>query len=202
MSFVLNGYRFPFFISAFNCGYPPARMTERSVELSIANTFLDTVPRDQVIEIGAVTPYYWPYRVRDICDPVDPHRLVNIRASIVDINLAGRIVLSISTFEHIGKADYGLEHNVSLNVRAFRKLFTECDCFLITVPGGYFPEMDKYLTSLDPAESKCTFSYLVRGRDDNNWSQVHKPKAETLTYGQWADSLIILSRNTIFERQR
>jgi hypothetical protein len=200
MSFVLNGYQFPFFISGINCGYPPARMTERSVELSIANVFLDTVPRDKVLEIGAVTPYYWPYRVLDVCDPVDPHRQVNIRASMLDIKLTGRIVLSISTFEHIGKADYGLERDVQLNVRAFQKLFAECECFLITVPGGYFPEMDKYLTSLDPPEIKCSISYLIRGREDNNWSQVHAPQANTLTYGHWADSLIILSRNTFFER--
>ncbi len=200
MYFDLNGWRFPFFVSMMNCGFPPARMTERSVELAIANTFLELESRDALFEIGAVTPYYWPHRIRDICDPTDTHRLVNIRANMLSLGLGGRVVLSISTFEHIGYGDYGMPRDVQLNRAAFEKLFTECGRFLVTVPGGYFPEMDRYLLERIPSVPNCSAYFLVRGATDNNWLEVRNPSAGVLTYGQWANSLIIISRDTFLDR--
>lgn len=200
MFFDLNGWRIPLFVSTLNCGFPPERMTERSVELAIANVLLDLEPRDLVLEIGAVTPYYWPHRIKDICDPIDTHRLINIRASMLDINLHGRIVLSISTMEHIGKGDYGLPRNLDLNRRAFEKLFSESARFLITVPGGYFPEMDRYLLETIPKVPDCSAYFLLRGPNDNNWREVLQPRIDELTYGKWANSLIIICRDTFIDR--
>lgn len=199
MSFICKGYRFTLFVSNLNCGVRSQKMTERAVELSIANVFLDTVPRDSVIEVGAVTPYYWPYRVKDICDPADPHKLVNIRESVLDISLKNRVVLSISTFEHIGTSDYGLEKNVNINKMAFEKVFSEADRFLITVPGGYNADMDKYILDLDRREKGVSIAFMVRGKNGNEWREKPNASLSDLTYSEWADSLMILSRGTFFE---
>jgi hypothetical protein len=138
-TFNFAGYRFPYYAHYHNCGHPPDAMSERSLELTLAEVFLETTSRDSVIEVGAVTPYYWPHRVKDICDPTDTHPLVNIRASFLDTDFTKKNILSISTFEHIGRGDYGIPPDQSLNQRSFEKLFTEASSFMITIPGGQNP---------------------------------------------------------------
>src|SRR4051812_26796604 len=105
--FHYRGRRYPGFVHAHNCGWPPAAMTERSVELAVANAWLDEQPGD-IIEIGAVTPYYWPGRIGRIVDPVDTHPRVTDRVSLFDMDFSGQTVLSLSTLEHVGEGDYGL----------------------------------------------------------------------------------------------
>ena len=77
-------------------------MTERSVELALADRWLDAADPDLVREVGAVTPYYWPRSVRTVIDPYDPNPLVTVRKSLFDADLTGVPVLSILTLEHIG----------------------------------------------------------------------------------------------------
>lgn len=117
-TFEFAGKVFKLFVSNHNCGWPPARMTERAVELALADRWLETVDATRVIEIGAVTPYYWPRRVPHVVDPYDPHPYVTTRASLFDVDLSAGPVLSISTFEHIGIGDYGLPVDRSLVVNA------------------------------------------------------------------------------------
>src|SRR5438105_5816243 len=97
LTFTLGGTIFEAFAHRYNCGWPHlASHTERSVELAVADRWLDLIPFEDVTEIGAVTPYYWPRRVGDIADPTDTHPLVNRREGIETIDLTGRSVLSIS----------------------------------------------------------------------------------------------------------
>lgn len=199
-TFDFGGYRFPYFAHHYNCGHPPGAMSERSIEMPLADVYLTMNSRDTVLEIGAVTPYYWPHRVKDICDPGDDHALVNIRASFLDINCTGKNILSISTFEHIGSGEYGLPPDPELNKRAFEKLFSEAKSFLVTVPGGYNGPMDRYLLGLDAASKNVSLRALVRvGGKTNDWEQRTNLLASDLKYEYGAYCLIVLSRGTFFE---
>ena len=199
LTFDFCGFRLPLFPHYHNCGHPPGVMSERSVELSLANVFLDTVSRDTTVEIGAVTPYYWPFRVKNICDPVDTHIRVNIKASFLDVNFDQCSVLSLSTFEHIGQKDYGLPDDSSMNKQAFEKLFVESPRFLITVPGGYNAEMDKYLFALNCQEQGVEINHLVRVQE-NNWVQSFDAKIEDLKFSYGAYNLIVISRGTFLNK--
>lgn len=199
-AFDFCGYRFPMFAHHHNCGHPPGAMSERSIELSLASLFLDTAQRDSLVEIGAVTPYYWPHRVKDICDPVDPHPLVNIRASYLDIAFKDKVILSISTFEHIGQRDYGLPENPSLNRQAFEKLFTEAKHFLVTVPGGYNSAMDDYLLGLDSPALNVSVRHLLRVKG-NYWVEKKNPLKSDLIFSYGAYSLIVVSRGTFLDTE-
>ena len=148
-TFEFAGKVFKLFVSNHNCGWPPARMTERAVELPLADRWLESVDAARVMEIGAVTPYYWPRRVPHVVDPYDPHPLVTTRASLFDVDLSAGPVLSISTLEHIGIGDYGLPADHSLAEKAFRKVFKESQSFLITVPVGYNETLDRFLFEND-----------------------------------------------------
>jgi hypothetical protein len=205
-SFQLWGCSYPCFYHAYNCGWPPY-VSERCVELALVDAWLAHVPLDELVEVGAVTPYYWPGRVARIIDPFDSHPRVTDRKSLFDVPLAGRRVLSISTFEHIGTGDYGISESPELTLAAFRKVFDESPQFLVTVPTGYNRRMDSFLFDSAAIPADVAVGFLVRdGRSD--WRQEHRAQKARRAYGdptlrrkfpdtcigQWANAIVVLER--------
>jgi hypothetical protein len=206
-SFEFNGRELPYFFHAYNCGWPPFT-SERTVELALADDWLDRQAEARVIEIGAVTPYYWPGRVREIVDPFDTHPRVTDRRSLLDVDLRGAHVLSISTFEHIGTGDYSSQESPERVGDAFAKLLAEAAAFLVTVPTGYNPRIDEMLFdsgSSWPADVSVCF--LVRSAD-GSWLQTVSRELARQPYGderlqrrfpstcigQWANAVAVLER--------
>ena len=188
------------FYHGHNCGWPTGRMTERAVELALADAWLARTDGD-VIEIGAVTPYYWPGRVKCVADPVDAHAAVTARTSVFDVDLHGRDVLSISTLEHIGLGDYGLPSDSSGPRRAFEKIARESRWYLLTVPFGYNP----YADSVFFADEGPPAHYFAREARGNAWTEVSSAAAARRPYGDpplnseggWANGLAVLERGDL-----
>jgi hypothetical protein len=194
--FTFAGQPVRHFISRHNTNLPPFRMTERSIELALADLFLDRHDRDVVVEIGATTPYYWPHRIATVIDPTDKHALVTVRDSFTGVELAGRPVLSISTFEHIGLPDYGLPADQAVQQAAVDKLLTSAGDFLVTTPGGYNPALDKLVGQL---AHRGAFELHVWSRPQigNEWQALDWQGVdfEKLTYGPyWANTLLVWHR--------
>jgi hypothetical protein len=158
--FDLWGRQYPCFSHPYNCGWPPYT-TERSVELALADAWLNQVG-GEVVEVGAVTPYYWPGRVGRVIDPYDSHARVTDRQSLFNVDLRGASVLSISTFEHIGTGDYGISESPELLHAAFRKLFDESPQFLLTVPMDYNPRVDRFLFETREVPADVALAVMVR----------------------------------------
>jgi hypothetical protein len=196
LTFAYLGQQLSFFLHHYNCGGHPLLATERTVELSIADQWLTAVGARSVLEIGAVTPYYWPYRVCRIVDPHDPHPLVTDRSSVEDIDLGGATVLSISTFEHFGSGDYGLPLDGSLIERSLRRLCEQAARFLVTMPLGYNPLADScVLTAHLPSNVALTF--MARQPGPPFWSVVESPPRGGWKYcGGRANAVAILQYPT------
>jgi hypothetical protein len=176
LKFTLGSTTFDAFAHRYNCGWPYlATHTERSVELAVADYWLSLVPANEVTEIGAVTPYYWPRRVSDIVDPTDAHPLVARREGIETIDLTGRSVLSISTFEHIGRGDYGLTADLPAAGRALDKLFQQSQRFLVTFAAGYNSWLDEHILTRSEVEVRL----LVRDVSGIGWAE-REPRRENL----------------------
>lgn len=204
-SFSFRGREYPCFYHAYNCGWPPY-VSERTVELALADAWLSAVEGD-VIEIGAVTPYYWPGRVAAIIDPYDPHPLITQRQSMFDIDLTGRTVLAISTFEHIGTDDYSIDTERKTSADALLKLFAESPSFLVTVPLGYSASVDGFLPDSRNLPPDVSVWYLRRttGAD---WAEVVHFPTDGAQYGdpkliaefpgtcigRWANAVAVLER--------
>lgn len=181
-------------------------MTERSLELAIADLWLPESGSD-VWEIGAVTPYYWPGRVRHVVDPVDKHSFVTERSSFLDRSYAGCRVLSISTFEHIGYPQYGLPADSELVAKAFVKLFGESPCFLITTPAGYNPVADAFVGDTANLPEDVVHRYFERSLIGNDWRQLPHAPSVRPPYGRpsfspqaWANGVSILERGGLLAR--
>lgn len=204
--FTFEGKIYPLFVHQHNCGWPPGRMTERCAELALADGWLSEPANRDAIEIGAVTPYYWPRRVGTIIDPGDDHPQITDRSSVLDIDLTGKTVLAISTFEHIGNGEYGLAAKPEEIFTAFEKLFREATAFLVTVPMGYNATLDKYLvyltnrevisrlskvmgveapTTMPDLPEDVTLKFLVRSPEGgNDWREADKPEEGSSHYGK------------------
>jgi hypothetical protein len=202
--FRLAETEYPFFIHNFNCGSHPAFGTERMVELSLADCWLNSNYKNNIIEVGAVTPYYWPGRVGRVVDPTDSHRCVTDKLSIIDLDMTGQHVLCISTLEHIGFGDYGLPQNPNEPRIAVDKLFAEAVSFLVTIPTGYNNYIDSIVFE-GPTPSDVNLHYLIRTPGPPYWYEVFDReiarKPYTAASGHGSDALVILERGGFFNRR-
>lgn len=206
--FEFEGRTFKLFVSNHNCGWPPFRMTERSVELALADFWLGRNAETDFVEIGAVTPYYWPRRIRTIIDPTDKHVLVTDPVSVMDYDLRGKHVISISTIEHIGRGDYGLEPCDSEACLAFDRIVQDAATALITFPIGFNATLDKYIAK-EGSKNEVRIAFLGRGSSNNVWGQISNIDFEKFPYGyasietgrRWANAICIVWKGEPFSLQ-
>lgn len=194
-TFGFAGRKFPYFVHHYNCGFPGAFATERTVELALADEWLRRASPERVIEVGAVTPYYWPRRVARVVDPADPHEQVTDRAEMARVDLAGAHVLTVSTLEHFGHGDYGLPKDPGLFRAAVGQLAREPAAFLATIPVGYNPVADEWVFGADrPAGVRVAF--LRRDVARMCWREV--PAAEArVPYGRGAaDAVAVVEKGS------
>ena len=163
--FVFKGKRLLLFEHLYNCGFNTQRMSERCIEIAIMQEWLKA--KKNVVEIGAVSPYYFPGYIEEIVDPADRHVLVTERKSVFDVDLRGKNVLCISTVEHIGTGQYGVSEKRDA-VMAIRKILDESAHCLITTPIGENPLIDEYLR--DNYLDENTFVYY-RNFVGNKWEK-------------------------------
>jgi hypothetical protein len=187
--------RFEYFFHHFNCGFPGKRRTERTVELALADFWLEKV--SNAWEIGAVTPYYWNGRIKEIIDPSDNHPNVTQRCSLFDVDFSDQNVISISTLEHVGENFYGLNEEAT-PAKAIKKIVKESNLMLATCPIGWNKQLDDFVFGEEIIDL-CKIRFLVRNRDET-WSPALKDEANRPYGGRkvdWANSLAILEKGSI-----
>lgn len=207
-SFLFANHELNYFYHRGNCGFPPEPRTERTVELPIADLWL-SLAGAEVWEIGAVSCNYWrPIRVEKIIDPFDKHPCVTDRVSMMDMDLTGKKVLSMSTIEHIGKSTYeGCIEEPQNVLKALEKIFQESPCFLITFPPMYNSILDKRVFAGD-LPSDVRVRYIIR-KEDQSWEEVFDPEQVKIPYGRTrrsdgvsagADAVVILERGELISK--
>lgn len=194
-TFLYNDKQFFLFQHHYNCGFYTRKMTERALEMALAEMWLNQT-EGEILEIGAVSPYYFPRAVNHICDPFDSHAKVDLHCSMFALDLHGKNILSISTIEHIATGDYGIDiaENES-SVLAFKKIVKEAKSCFITFPVGYNKELDTYFTESHYKSLSENFSviFYVREGNTNNWKQESDlKKIKEITYDTVANGVVIV----------
>ena len=185
----------PLFYHPYNCGsINDVRTTERTVEIAIALDFLSRC-NDEIIEIGAVTPYYIPGIIKYVVDPTDKHALVSHHTSLFDFDIKGKNILSISTIEHIGKNDYGGVSAHENAIKALNMILRKSLRCLITFPFGYNRDLDEYVMH-SPFGKSINIVAFSRGQTCNDWkaeTRIHQLK--NISYGpQWANAVVVIEK--------
>jgi hypothetical protein len=195
-TFRFAGRDYPYFVHHHNCGFPAAFATERTVELALADEWLHRVPAERVIEVGAVTPYYWPRRVARVVDPADPHAQVTDRREMARVDLSGADVLCVSTLEHFGHGDYGLPGDPGLFRAAVEQLAREPASFLVTIPVGYNAVADAWAFGGDFPKG-VRVGFLRRDAARLCWREVQAAEAR-VPYGRGAaDAVVVVEQGGV-----
>ena len=154
--FEFEGKSLPLFYHRYNMTWA----TERAVEVPIAREFLERYAGKRVLEVGNVTPYYLDI-AHTVLDKYERGPGI-INADITDYAPGDRfeLILSVSTFEHIGFDD---ETNVDSGVKISRAI-TTCRGFLaaggqlvLTLPLGYNPTLDRMIADRQLGCNRATF---------------------------------------------
>jgi hypothetical protein len=140
----------------------------RAIEVALGGWFGRKF-NNNIVEVGDVC---WQYSVFNGWEVVDPGAVYDkaIRKSIFDVDLSGRNLLSLSTYEHIGESDYNSgKSELHLAIDALKKTAKECPNYLITIPvGANYPLQDYVMNSDIPFRIMRRNSF--RG-ETNNWKE-------------------------------
>lgn len=186
-NFLFNKQKFAYFISEFNTTFN----NERAVEIPIVMETMAHFRDKNILEIGNVTSHYFK-PMHDIVDKYEKGPGV-INCDIIDFKPVKNydLIISISTFEHIGFDEsirYGEEEDNSVRREALisaientRKLLNKNGLFIFTVPLGFNSFLDSKLKNngLNLDESY----YLKRLSKKNEWEQVPYESAIQAKYG-------------------
>ena len=131
----------------FHHPYGQTWNTEREIEIAIALRWLER-NRQDVVEVGAVMPYYQDNVKHEVIDPYDPKATIRDFMENQDLMLMN--VLCISTIEHIGTTDYAtnerqniVDKNAAIN--ALKQILDDGENCLISIPIGYNHFLDSWL---------------------------------------------------------
>lgn len=170
----------------FDAPYNSTMFNERGVEIAVALAWMADRVLVDGLEVGAVLSHYG-FPAHPTVDKYEQgDGIENI--DVLDIDGQYDWVLSISTLEHVGWDE--LQQDSGAAVRALDHLvglLVPGGQALITVPGGYNPALDDYLSSGAGASRACT---MVRSTD--GW--VQSDELLFLRYGTstpWAESVWI-----------
>ena len=169
----------------YNCYFALYNMTwvgERMVELPIAARLLDQHKANLVLEVGNVLSHY--FRRNHIV--VDKYEIgpgvINI--DILDFNPLERfdLILSISTFEHIGFDDDTPSSSGQKIIAAIshcRSLLSDTGRLVITFPTGYNTELDALVSQKALGATRMSFLNRVGPRQ---WKECDLQTALTSLY--------------------
>jgi len=154
------------------CFYHRYNMTwasERCIEIPIAKSYLDQYSGKRILEVGNVLSHYFPVS-HDVLDKFEKGAGI-INEDIIGFAPAKKydLIISISTFEHIGYDDEAEEpsrHKIQKAIAACTNgLLSPGGRLVITVPVGYNPELDELMQSGDWESSSETYLRRVQKFD-------------------------------------
>lgn len=187
-SFVFRGRH----LACLNGRYNTTWVNERCIEVPIVRDFLGGVAADSVLEIGHVLGHYGDtgHRVLDkfesgpgviggdVCRYVPPRPYA--------------LIVSISTFEHIGYDDDGGSRPEDALDRC-QQWLTPAGRIVITAPLGYNPAFDRLIASGWPAHGQVTF---MRRTGARRWQESPGEAVLGVRYGApypYGNGLVVIT---------
>ena len=150
-------------ILPYLCQREGEHIGERRIEVPIAREWLKQQQESSVIEVGAVLPY-WQQVHHEVVDPYDPNLQGTRYEDAENCDFTGRSVLSISTIEHVGRGEYGDFRDAFKAGRVLSKIVREARSYLITLPMGYHPGLDRQVET-----SGLTMRFQRQVSAENLW---------------------------------
>jgi len=185
----------------FTHRYNWATLNERTIEVPIIYNIIKKYRGKNILEIGNVLSHYFNSNW-DILDKFEKGKNV-INEDIVDFKPQGKydLVVSISTFEHIGY-DYGEDKDSSKCLSAINyvraNLIDSKSLFIMTIPLGYNINIDKKLFAGELYFDRIY--WFRRISYDNRWEGCKKEDIVDAKYNlpfKWANAIAICTNTDL-----
>jgi hypothetical protein len=186
--FTFNGKTYEYFVALYNTTF----QNERAVEIPVILKYIDDYKNKKILEIGNVLSHYLNFN-HDIIDKYEKANGV-INCDIVDFNPSVRydLIISISTFEHIGFDEasrysqdrmLNVQQKILLEAIEKTKGLLEVDgLFVFTVPLGYNFFLDSQIKHRKLELTDMLFFKRISLR--NEWNQVIYSDVSEVEYGR------------------
>ena len=177
--FEFRGGLLPCFYSHYNITW----CNERAVEIPVARWYLEQ-SKGRVLEIGHVLGHYdnCSHLVLDKFEPAEG--VINEDITRWETNERFELILSVSTFEHIGfDDDEGEESSTKIlaAIAACRIILEPQGRLVVTVPLGYNPDLDHLIETEKLGYDRGWFLLRYGARQ---WKEVSKTKAIGTQFGR------------------
>lgn len=177
-NFEFRGRRMALFYHRYNITWA----TERAVEVPIAMDYLAEAEGHPVLEVGNVMSHYCPVS-HTILDKFEKGRGI-INQDIIGFRSEKRyrLVLSISTLEHIGFDDDSISPSgtkIQQAIAACKALLLPGGKFVATVPIGYNPELDAMIANRSLG---CYREFYLKRYGRYEWGATSKEEALLCRY--------------------
>jgi hypothetical protein len=167
---------------------------ERCIEVPIAKWYLEGYPGRRVLEIGNVLSHYFPI-THDVVDKFE-HGPGVINQDIVEFKAKKQydLIISISTFEHIGFDDgdhVPSDMKIRAAVSTCLSLLRRDGKLVVTVPLGYNPDLDGIIRTDGLGAAR---EFYFRRKQARRWESCDKAEALTCRYGKpfpYANALLV-----------
>lgn len=176
--FEFQGEKLNLFYHAYNMTWA----CERCVEVPIGRRMVERARAGKVLEVGNVLGHYGPVH-HTVLDKFERSEGV-INEDILDFSPSDRfdLILSLSTFEHIGfddDSEGGSGAKIQAAIQACLRLLTPGGTLVLTLPIGYNPELDQMIAADDLGAQKATYLRRVGTLD---WEKCSKSAALASPY--------------------
>ena len=166
---------------------------ERCVEVSLGRWYLEQID-GPVLEIGHVLGHYG-MNEHTVLDKFEKAKGV-INEDIISwqTDLRFALILSLSTFEHIGFDDDAADQSaekILTAIAACRGLLKPTGRLVITVPLGYNPHLDKLIEKDALGQGRASFMLRSSARE---WGEVARHQVVGTPYGRpwpYANALMV-----------
>ena len=188
-TFELMGTRYPLLYHRRKLTW----LTERAVEVPVAQAIVDGAVGKRVLEVGNVLSQYRPQR-HMVLDKYERGPGV-LNRDVLDVDELGRfdLIVAISTIEHVGWDEEPRDSGKAVRaIEALRGSLAPGGQLVATVPAGYHPFLDDALRSGRVAGASLTA--LRRDPGQARWREVSPDDAWAAPY----DFLLYRARAVVF----
>jgi hypothetical protein len=176
---------FQFQGQVFACFYHRYNMTwagERAIEIPIARWYLEQCAGRNILEVGNVLSHYFPI-AHEVLDKFEAGAGI-INEDIIAFRPAKQydLILSLSTFEHIGfddEAEDSSARKIRAAIVACRSFLKPDGKFVLTVPLGYNPDLDRMIRG---SELEAAQEFYLRRARKLDWEMTSREEALRCPY--------------------
>ncbi len=173
--------------------YKLSWLSERTVEVPVAQAFVDRHPPDRVLEVGNVLSHYRPQH-HVVVDKYEQAAGV-LNRDVIDLSDLGDfdLIVAVSTLEHVGLDEEPPDPAKPVAAaQALRAMLAPGGKLLITLPAGYNREFDAAVRSGALGISDSAGLRRVPGR--NEWRETEPDDVFSAPY----DFLLYRARGVLF----